>query len=187
MFSSEARAFRRSADPRAVRTRPSDTVRNNADNSLSLRSCSSWFEISFIVFPPVRGPAIGAFHAHGTPDPHVRPSGVENRGGSPGLHPGAFIRGKVGETASIPCGDEDRGMQPCLSERFCAGQQRKNASTVSRNTARPVENSDRRRHRQGRERQIPASEVSQHRPASPAAWCRRISIYCDHDPERTNS
>ena len=48
MFSSEARAFLRSGDPRLVRTSPSDTVRNSADNSLSLRSSSSWFEISFM-------------------------------------------------------------------------------------------------------------------------------------------
>jgi hypothetical protein len=41
MFSSEARAFRRSGDPFAVRTSPCDTVQNNADNSLSLRFCSS--------------------------------------------------------------------------------------------------------------------------------------------------
>src|SRR5258708_7439029 len=48
MFSSEARAFLRSGDPLSVRTRPFDTVQNSADNSLSLRWCSSWFEISFM-------------------------------------------------------------------------------------------------------------------------------------------
>jgi hypothetical protein len=62
IFSSDARAFRRSGDPRFVRTRPCDTVQNSADNSLSVRFCSSWFEISFIVSSSVRGPAIGAFH-----------------------------------------------------------------------------------------------------------------------------
>src|SRR5207249_1336639 len=78
-------------------TRPLDTVQNNADNWLSLCFCSSWFEISFIVFPPVRGPAIGTFHAHGTADPPVRPPRVENRGGSPGLHPGASSGGRLGK------------------------------------------------------------------------------------------
>src|ERR1017187_7900870 len=62
MFSSEARAFRRSGDPRFVRTRPFDTVQNNADNSLSECFCNSWFEISFMFSSSVRGPAIGAFH-----------------------------------------------------------------------------------------------------------------------------
>jgi len=41
IFSSEARAFLRSGDPRFVRTRPFDTMQNNADNSLSLRFCNS--------------------------------------------------------------------------------------------------------------------------------------------------
>lgn len=34
IFSSEARAFRRSGDPLLVRTRPFETVQNSADNSL---------------------------------------------------------------------------------------------------------------------------------------------------------
>jgi len=63
MFSSEARAFRRSGDPRFVRTRPFDTVQNTADNSLSLHFCSSWFKISFIVFSPLRDPAMEPFMA----------------------------------------------------------------------------------------------------------------------------
>ena len=41
MFSSEAREFLRSGDPFSVRTRPFEIVQNNADNSLSLRLCSS--------------------------------------------------------------------------------------------------------------------------------------------------
>jgi hypothetical protein len=57
MFSSEARAFRRSGDPRLVRTSPSDTLRNSIDNSLSLRFCSSWFEISFMFSSLCCGPA----------------------------------------------------------------------------------------------------------------------------------
>src|ERR1700687_57059 len=106
IFSREARAFRRSGVPRSVRTRPFDTVHNNADNSLSLCFCSSWFEISFIVFPPVRGPAIGAFHGHGTADPHVRPSRVEKPRGI--TRPASAA--KVGETASIPCGHVRTGV-----------------------------------------------------------------------------
>ena len=47
MFSRDAKAFLRSCVPRPVRTSPSDTTRNSVDNSLSLRWCSSWFEISF--------------------------------------------------------------------------------------------------------------------------------------------
>jgi hypothetical protein len=64
-----------------VRTRPFDTVQNNADNSLSLRFCSSWFEISMFFLLCSR-PRHGAFHEeasarqsrrtvnelHGTPD-----------------------------------------------------------------------------------------------------------------------
>ena len=61
MFSSEAREFLRSGDPLSVRTRPFDTVQNNADSSLSLRFCNSQFKISFFVFPPVRGPAMEPF------------------------------------------------------------------------------------------------------------------------------
>lgn len=61
MFSSEARAFLRSGDPRFVRTRPLDTVQNNADSSLSLRLCSSWVNISFIVSLPCWRPAMGLF------------------------------------------------------------------------------------------------------------------------------
>jgi hypothetical protein len=63
IFSSEARALRRSGDPLTVRTSPFDTVQNNADNSLSLRFCNSWFEISFIiVFLLCSRPRHGAFH-----------------------------------------------------------------------------------------------------------------------------
>jgi hypothetical protein len=72
IFSREARAFRRSGDPRFVRTRPLDTVQNNADNSLGVCFCSSWLQISFIVFPPVRGSAIGAFHEEAFARRHSR-------------------------------------------------------------------------------------------------------------------
>jgi len=50
IFSREARAFLRSGDPRFVRTRPFDTVQNNADSSLSVRFCNSWLTSSFIDF-----------------------------------------------------------------------------------------------------------------------------------------
>src|SRR6266849_5964299 len=61
MFSSEAREFLRSVDSLSVRTRPFDTVQNSADNSLSLRCCSSRFDIrrmfsSFCSRPRSSGP-----------------------------------------------------------------------------------------------------------------------------------
>ncbi len=97
MFSREARAFRRSGDPRFVRTRPLDTVQNNADNSLSLCFCSSWFEISFIVFPPVRGPAIGTFHAHGTANRMSSRQGLRTEGDHPPCTPEPSSGGRLGK------------------------------------------------------------------------------------------
>src|ERR1039457_449028 len=76
IVSIEARAFRRSGDPRFVRTRPFDTVQNNADNSLSECFCNSWFEISFMFSSSVRGPAIGAFHEEATAR---QPAGLSKR------------------------------------------------------------------------------------------------------------
>jgi hypothetical protein len=68
MFSREARAFLRSGVSRLVRTRPFETVQNNADNSLSLCFCNSWFEISFIVFLLVVRPGMGLFMGKRSPE-----------------------------------------------------------------------------------------------------------------------
>jgi len=97
MFSREARVSLRSGDPRFVRTRPLDTVQNNADNSLSLCFCNSWFEISFIVFPPVRGPAIGTFHAHGTANRRSGRQGLRTEGDHPACTPEPLSGGRLGK------------------------------------------------------------------------------------------
>src|SRR5260370_27223265 len=92
MFSSDARAFLRSGVPLFVRTRPFDTVQNNADNSLSLRFCSSWFKISFIVSSNVRGPGMEPFMLHGPHAGGLMFKAEKPEGDHPGLH--------LGDTAS---------------------------------------------------------------------------------------
>jgi hypothetical protein len=63
IFSSEARAFLCSGVSLFVRTRSFDTRQNSADNSHSLRFCSSKFEIRRMFSSSVSDPPSGAFLA----------------------------------------------------------------------------------------------------------------------------
>ena len=127
MFSSEAREFLRSGDPLSVRTRPFDTVQNSADNSLSLRCCSSRFDIRRMVFLLLfRGPGIEAFlaptprnarsgrrpHPAGTATPEEEPSALAANKTACRVKRGPF---------KGPCRGNDRGRkQGCFKTKLAA-------------------------------------------------------------------